>query len=267
MKKFYFPMETMRITQNYNGKTSHYNHSHGTPADYPIDVAGADGGQSACFAPVDMKVTAIKGIGSGVTNTIWLVSTEKVQTPTFNDYVFMTLTHWNDRDGAIKKHNKVGSIVKAGEIICYEGVDGATANHLHLVCGRGSSNNWVQNTKGSWVIKGNCLPPEQVMYINDDFTKCMSSDGLAFKSMPKDTGFFPPKGYWSLGDNDERVGQIASFMYKTFPAYTKKEALGNYYGKNIKASITEFQKRTGLQSDGCVGPITLKKLESYGFNH
>lgn len=266
MKKFYFPMETMRITQNYNGKKSHYNHSHGTPKDFPIDIAGAGAGQSACFAPVDMKVTAIRGVGSGITNTIWLVSIEKVQTPTFTDYVFMTLTHWNDNDSAIKRHNKVGDIIKKGQIICYEGRDGADANHIHLVCGRGSADNWVKNDKGSWVIKGNSLPPEQVMYINDDFTKCASSDGLVFKSMPKTIDFLPDKGYWTFGDNDERVGKLASFMYNTFPAYTKKEALGNYYGKNIQASIKEFQKRTGLQADGSVGKITYSKLKEFGFS-
>jgi len=77
--------------------------------------------------------------------------------------------------------------------------------------------------------------------------------------------FFPKKGYFSLGDTHENIGKIASFMYKTFPAYTKKAALGNYYGKNIKASITEFQKRTGLEADGMFGPLTLKELKKYGF--
>ena len=54
-------------------------------------------------------------------------------------------------------------------------------------------------------------------------------------------------------------------MRKTFAAYTSKIALGSYYGKYIKASITEFQKRTGLVADGNVGPITLAKLKEYGF--
>lgn len=77
--------------------------------------------------------------------------------------------------------------------------------------------------------------------------------------------FLPTRGYFKLGDKHENVGKIASFMYKTFPSYTKKEALGNYYGKNIQASIKEFQRRTKLESDGCVGPITLKELKKYGF--
>lgn len=184
MNKFYFGMETMRITQNYNGTASHYNHSHGTPVDYPIDCAGVDGRQSAYFAPVDMKVVAIRGVGNYATNTIWLETTETVQTPTFNDIVWLTLTHWND--GSITSKFKVGDVIKAGEIIAYEGTDGATANHLHVTCGRGHCNSWTENTKGSWVMSGTSLPPEDVMYINDDFTKCVDSGGLVFKSMPKE---------------------------------------------------------------------------------
>ena len=185
MKKFYFGMETMRITQNYNGTASHYNHSHGNKKDYPIDCAGVDGQQSAYFAPVDMKVVAIRGVGnSGVTNTIWLETTEAVQTPTFTDIVWLTLTHWND--GSITSKFKVGDVIKAGSIIAYEGTDGATANHLHITCGRGHCNSWTENTKGSWVMSGTSLPPEDVMYIKDDFTKCVDSGGLVFKSMPKE---------------------------------------------------------------------------------
>ena len=184
MSKFYFGMETMRVTQNYNGTASHYNHSHGTPADYPIDCAGVDGRQSAYFAPVDMKVVAIRGVGNYATNTIWLETVEPVQTPTFTDIVWLTLTHWND--GSITSKFKVGDIIKAGQIICYEGTDGATANHLHITCGRGHCNSWTENSKESWVMSGTSLPPEQVMYINDDFTKCVDSGGLVFKSMPKE---------------------------------------------------------------------------------
>lgn len=188
MKYFYFPMETMRITQNYNGTASHKPHTTGTPKDYPIDCAGADSKQSAVFAPVDMKVTAVKGIGSSATNTIWLVSTEPVITPTFTDYVFMTLTHWNDNDSAIKKHKTVGSIVKANEIICYEGRDGATANHIHMVVGRGSSNNWRESSTGKWVITGDTKKPEEVMFLNPDFTKVADAGGLSFQQIPKYVG-------------------------------------------------------------------------------
>lgn len=77
--------------------------------------------------------------------------------------------------------------------------------------------------------------------------------------------FLPSKGYWALGDKDDRVGILADFMYANFPKYTSQKALGNYYGPNIKKSIAEFQKRTGLYPDGCVGKITYAKLKEYGF--
>lgn len=78
-----------------------------------------------------------------------------------------------------------------------------------------------------------------------------------------------PKGYLYDNDKNELVGKIADFMYKMFPAYTDKRALGNLYGKFIKASILEFQKRVGMSKsdcDGYVGKKTLVKLYEYGFS-
>lgn len=100
-------------------------------------------------------------------------------------------------------------------------------------------------------------------YICAEVNKILSG-GATPTPTPK-RSFFPAKGYWGPGDYDERIDQLSAFMYKTFPSYTKKEALGSYYGKNIQASIREFQKRTHLETDGCTGPITLKELEKYGF--
>lgn len=79
--------------------------------------------------------------------------------------------------------------------------------------------------------------------------------------------FLPARGYFMKGDKHPNVAKIADFMYKTFPAYTNKKALGDYYGNYIIASIKEFQKRTGLTPDGCTGPITLSKLQQYGFEY
>lgn len=86
-----------------------------------------------------------------------------------------------------------------------------------------------------------------------------------FKKWATTPGFLPPKGYWTKGDCDERVGKLADFMYKTFPAYTPHAALGNYYGKYLNGSIKEFQKRTKLQADGNTGPLTYDKLKQFGF--
>lgn len=84
---------------------------------------------------------------------------------------------------------------------------------------------------------------------------------------PSSDNFLGSRGYIKLGDRGSNVEKIANFMYKTFPAYTPKSALGNYYGPNIQKSIKEFQTRTGLESDGCVGPLTLAMLKKYGFNY
>lgn len=84
-------------------------------------------------------------------------------------------------------------------------------------------------------------------------------------STPATNGFFPKKGYWQRGDCDARIGRMASFMRNKFPAYTKPAALGNYYGPNLESAVREFQRRTGLQADGKVGPITFAKLKSFGF--
>lgn len=81
------------------------------------------------------------------------------------------------------------------------------------------------------------------------------------------SNFLPSRGYFKRGDVSENVGKIASFMYKNFPAYTSKKALGNLYGPYLISSIKEFQRRTGLTPDGCTGPITLSKLCEYGFKY
>ena len=82
---------------------------------------------------------------------------------------------------------------------------------------------------------------------------------------PKPSGFFPAKGYFSRGDKHENVAKIASFMRRVFPAYTNEKALGDLYGPYIQSAIKEFQKRTGLETDGNTGPITLAELKKYGF--
>lgn len=92
-------------------------------------------------------------------------------------------------------------------------------------------------------------------------------DGVDVVKVSAKKNFLPEKGYWKEGDCDERIGYLASFMRNKFPAYTSVKALGNYYGKNLKSSITQFQKRTGLYPDGCVGPKTYNMLKKYGFNY
>lgn len=93
--------------------------------------------------------------------------------------------------------------------------------------------------------------------------------GIAYKEDAKKPinakSFLPARGYFMKGDVSSNVGKIAEFMRRVFPSYTDKKALGNTYGPYLIASITEFQRRTGLEPDGYFGPLTLAKLESFGF--
>lgn len=166
-----YPLKNMRITCRYD-EGSHKNHNVNVKdniVDYPIDDGGIDSGKDAIYCPCDeMRITAIRGVGnSSVTNTIWLVSTSKVVTPTFTDYVYITLTHSDDSD---IRDLKIGQTFKRGEIICHEGVNGAASNHIHITCGRGESTTWKQNSNGSWVIYGNSKKPEEVFFIDRSFT-------------------------------------------------------------------------------------------------
>ncbi len=141
----------------------------------------------------------------------------------------------------IAKRNKLGTLVK-GKNVTWHSMFTAT------------------NCPGKYLLS-------KMDYIISEANKINKSTTNTETKPATTKSFFPKKGYFGLGDTHENVGKIASFMYKTFPAYTKKEALGNYYGKNLQASIKEFQKRTKLEVDGCVGPITLKELKKYGFKY
>lgn len=176
-----YPLKNMRITCRYD-EGSHRGHNVDVSdyKDYPIDDAGLDTGKDSIYCPCDeMKVVAIRGIGqNNITNTVWLVSTSKVITPTFNDIVFMTLTHSNDSD---LKDVYVGKIYKRGDIICHEGTDGNVANHIHIVCGRGISNTWIENTNHKWVIKGDSKKPEDIFFIDKKFTQVINDGKLNWK--------------------------------------------------------------------------------------
>ena len=234
MEYFTFGMKELRVTQNYNGTTSHKPHWYKSKnyADYPIDIAGKDGGQDTYFATVDMKVVAIRGIGSSYTNTIWLVATEKCNTPVGELTPFIALTHWNDNDPYIN-NLKVGSIVKAGEPICKEGMDGATANHLHLVVGnadRGCGDNLIQNSNGKWVSNGYCMKPEEIMYIDRQFTTNELWGGcLVWKDKPQ-IKYYPKTLYKgsSLVDGLRSIGVNSSFVNRSKIA--KKNNIKNYVG-------------------------------------
>ena len=83
--------------------------------------------------------------------------------------------------------------------------------------------------------------------------------------------FLPARGYFKKGDTGKNVEKINQFWYEVFPAYANvlkrnaKNVRGNLFGENSVAWTQEFQRRTGLEADGYIGPITLAKMKEFGF--
>jgi hypothetical protein len=90
-------------------------------------------------------------------------------------------------------------------------------------------------------------------------------DGTRVVKTSSGKSFLPAKGYWAKYDVDERVGKLASWMRRNYPAYTKAKALGNQYGNYLSKSMAQFQRNTGLYPDGMTGRLTYNELKKRGF--
>lgn len=183
-------MKVLGISQTYDGKTSHYNCSHGTPADYPIDIAGKDTGRSAFYCPCDeMKCVKIAGdiTGNNHANGAWFVSTSKVYfADGTSDYATIKFVHMNNSDFG-KSGIYVGRKYKRGELIGYEGTSHATANHIHMTAGKGKTkgSGWTKNSLGSWVLTttNGTDKPENLFIVDESFTEIHNAKGLKFKTL------------------------------------------------------------------------------------
>lgn len=135
---------------------------------------------------------------------------------------------------------KTNEVVSKGTLLGYTGMSGmATGVHLHLSI--------VDLSNGKYI------DPEKFIYNETN-------------------SFFGDRTYFKRGDTNYNIGKICYFFAEYFYGYfynTKKEAHnvldGNYFGPYLEKWVKEFQYRTGLVSDGYIGPITLKELERYGF--
>lgn len=259
-----YPCKVMNITQGYAGNYSHGPHTTGTPKDYPWDEACENTGRSPMYCPCDeMKIVRIYTKG---TNTIWLESTSEVYfADGTSDYVTLMVTHPNDNDIA---RLKVGRIFKRGEPICHEGTDGnATGNHFHFAVGKGQrkGNGWAQNSNKKWVLTttNGSKKPETMFYIDPEFTTIKKSNSLQFKELPQFE--LPERGYFKKGDTGEDVEKINTFLFNIILSFVEKVE-GELFGENTEFFVKEFQRRTNLEQDGCIGPITLAEMKKYGFN-
>lgn len=259
-----YPCRVMRITQSYTGTTSHLAHTAGAPKDYPIDEGCTDSGKSPLYCPCDeMKIMRIYGVGNGGTNTLWLESTSKVHfADGSEDYFTMLVTHPDDSD---MKKLRPGQLFKRGDIICCEGKDGASANHLHISGGKGryKNNGWTKNSKGKWVltVSGSTEKPESIFYVDPDFTKIRNSKGLSFKKLNKVRQY--KKGNYRVTADllNVRSGPGTSFEKKEFGEFTddaKKKILNlvgyqaKGYVKGLTFTVYEKQDNWGRTPSGWV---------------
>ncbi len=178
-------------------------------------------------------------------------------------------------DGSTGKGNREGIAIE----ICYSKSGGdrfikAEENAVDLIVDILKRYGWGIDKVTKHQDYANKYCPHRTLDMGwDRFIKMIESrlNGTQNESKNDTSNFLPARGWFQKGDNHTNIGKIAEFMYKTFPSYTDKKALGNYYGPYIEASIKEFQKRAKEEGkynstiDGCVGPITLESLKKYGF--
>lgn len=251
MNYLIYPCKTMRITQNYNGKTSHYPHTVGSPKDYPIDEGCQDSGREWLYCPCDRMV--VKRNYTAGTNTLWLESLDKVDfADGTTNYFTMLITHPNNDD---MKNCPVGKVFCRGDKICREGTDGATANHLHISGGKGkfSGNGWTRNSNGKYVLTctGGAYKPEKLFYLDTAFTKVISKGGINFKSLPKT----------KATETKSKAGyEKGNYIVDTDVLYVRKGA-GTVYGKVTFKKLTanaqkKILKLAGKEVDGYVKGLT-----------
>ncbi len=72
-----------------------------------------------------------------------------------------------------------------------------------------------------------------------------------------ESSFLPSRGYFKKGDSGKNVEKICDFL--------SSFVRGDYFGDYAVSCTKVFQKQNGLEPDGNIGPLTLKKMKEKGF--
>ncbi len=256
MQYFKYPTKVMNITQSYNGRASHNLASTGNPKSYPIDDNCGDGTRSGFYAPCDLKVKRIYGVGNAGINTIWLESKEKVKLANGTEsYITILVIHVEDED--LKKIKKEQSF-KQGDYLFKEGRDGfdrgfASGYHFHMEVATCKfvelgNNGWRQNSKGSWVISKNAIKPEEAFYVDTSFTKIKSTDGLKFKELPTE----PEKGETYPKTNYKGTSIVTALNQLNInSSFTNREKIASQNGiSNYQGTSGQNTKLLNLLKQG-----------------
>lgn len=170
--------------------------------------------------------------------------------------VKLAMLHYHLASYSVKAGQKVSKGTKLG----VTGKTGkATGIHLHL--GIRDLSKLKDVNKMTWDLLRTCpyVDPEKVVYSEGAENKVDTK--VDYKK------YLPSRGWIAKGDKSDLINKISQFMYKTFPSYTSKYALGSLYGPYLMASVLEFQRRTGMSPkdcDGLIGAKTLAKMVEYG---
>jgi hypothetical protein len=247
MEYFTYPMKTMSISQNYS-QGNHLPHwKSALTKDYPIDDCGKDKNRDSCFAPVNMII--VKKYTDPWTNAIVLESIDKVITPIGKYKVYMTLTHPNDSDMA---KIKVGQKIAKGKVICKEGTDGnATGNHLHITVGIAPFNKIKQNSNKKYCFVGKSVKkPEEIFYIDDDFTKIKNAGNIKWKIVPRVEYYKKYTGKSvSIVDGLHSIGVDATFKHRKVIA--KANGIKLYVGTaKQNSTLLKLLKEGKLKKEG-----------------
>ncbi len=167
---------------------------------------------------------------------------------------------------------KVGQKFKQGAKMFREGKDGqATGNHFHIEVNncefkKLDGNGWVKNNKGAWVTSPNSMKPEQVFYVDTEFTKIKSSAGLKFINMPKPAPTPTPEP--TPTTPKFKIGDKVIINGELYKSANEEKASGKV--KNKKTTITRYEKGTKhpYNTTGNLGwmdeeDITLQPTKSY----